>query len=262
MSYETIRFTVEDGVAHIVLVRPKQANTVTIAFSNEFSEVAEKCKTEKNIRAVLISSEGPIFSAGGDLAVFAGYGEELPSKMQEMLDTFHGALKTLSEMDAPVIVAVNGVAAGAGFSMVLNASMVLASPKARFTMAYTGAGLTPDGSSTFFLPKIVGLRRAEEMMLTNRQLSAEEATDWGIVNQLTDETELLEKALKTAKRIAKGPTKAFGNVRRLLVSSFDADLAQHLDREGESIVDMTKTVDGKEGIAAFLEKRAPEFQGK
>jgi len=262
MTYETIRFSVEDGVAQIVLARPKQANTVTIAFSEEFNDAVEKCKSDANVRAVLLSSEGPIFSAGGDLAGFAAYGEELPKKMQEMLASFHASLKTLSEMDAPLIVAVSGVAAGAGFSMVLSASMVLASAQARFTVAYTGAGLTPDGSSTFFLPKIVGLRRAEELMLTNRQLSAEEALDWGIVNQLTDETELLEKALKTAKRIAKGPTKAFGNVRRLLVSGFNAELAVQLDREGESIVDMTQTDDGKEGIAAFLEKRQPVFKGQ
>ena len=263
MTYESIRFSVEDGVAHIVLARAKQANTVNLAFAKELRDAVEKCKADDNVRAVLLSAEeGPIFSAGGDLGGFAAYGEKLPEKMQDMMDEFHVPIQTLSEIDAPLVVAVNGVAAGAGFSMVLSASIVIASENARFSMAYTGAGLTPDGSSTYFLPKIVGLRRAEELMVTNRQLSAQEALEWGIVNQLVDETELMEKALKTAKRLAKGPSKAYGNVRRLLLSSYDTDLFVQLQREGESIVEMTKTADGKEGIAAFLEKRRPAFKGQ
>jgi len=263
MSYETIRFSVEDGVGHIVLARPKQANTVNRVFTAEFGDAVQKCKDDSNVRAVLLSAEeGPIFSAGGDLGTFAKSGDQLPQDMAAMIEEFHSPIQTLTEMDAPLIVAVNGVAAGAGFSLVLTASMVIASEKASFSMAYTGAGLTPDGSSTYFLPKIVGLRRAEELMLTNRQLSAQEALEWGIINQLVDETELLEKAMKTAKRLAKGPSKAFGTVRKLLLSGYDCALPVQLQREGESIVEMTKADDGKEGIAAFLEKRRPAFKGQ
>jgi 2-(1,2-epoxy-1,2-dihydrophenyl)acetyl-CoA isomerase len=263
MTYETIEFRIANGVAEIMLARPGQANTVTPQFSRELNEVAKVCEDDASIRAVLLyAADGPIFSAGGDLGGLAAAGDNIGVELAAMLADFHPAMQRLATMNAPLIVAVNGVAAGAGFSMVLAGSFIVATAKARFSMAYTGAGLTPDGSSTYFLPRIVGIRRAEELMLTNRQLSAQEALDWGIVNQLVEETELLEKARQTAQRIAKGPTQAFGNVRSLLMDSFDSTLDAQLEREAESILQAINSADGREGIKAFLEKRRPDFKGR
>lgn len=262
MSYKTIEFRVENGVGEIVLARPNEANTLTPDLIGELKEAAFRCRDDKDIRAVLFSAApGPFFSAGGDLNYFSKAGDGLPALLEEMLEDFHPTMEILSSMDAPVIACVDGVAAGIGFSYVLNASYCFASPNASFSMAYTGAGLTPDGGASYFLPRIVGMRRAEELMLTNRTLSAEEALEWGIVNQIIDAQNLQETALKFAQGLANGPTLAFGNVRRLLLSSFDQDLKNQLSMEGKSIARMSGTKDGREGVAAFLEKRKPSFIG-
>jgi len=263
MSYQTIEFSVDQGVGHIMFARPAEANTLTPELILELKDVIARCDEDKEIRAVLLSAApGPFFSAGGDLGKFLEAGDQLPHFMEEMLEDFHPTMERLARMDAPVVAAVNGATAGIGFSYVLCSSFCVVSPNANFTMAYTGAGLTPDGGASYFLPKIVGLRRAEELMVTNRTLSAEEAVDWGIATQLVPEEALLPAAQKLAQQLACGPTQAFGNVRRLLIDSFHNDLSTQLHLEGKSIAQMSGTPDGQEGIRAFLEKRTPRFSGR
>jgi 2-(1,2-epoxy-1,2-dihydrophenyl)acetyl-CoA isomerase len=164
-------------------------------------------------------------------------------------------------MNAPVIAAVNGTAAGAGFSLALSADLVISVDSAKFVMAYTNAGLSPDGSSSYFLPRRVGDRRARELMLTNRVLTADEALDWGIVNQVVAEADLDETVGKLANKIAAGPTLAYGQVKALLNASFDNGLETQMELESRGIADMARSRDGKEGIQAFLAKRKPEFKG-
>jgi len=164
-------------------------------------------------------------------------------------------------MDAPLIGAVNGRAAGAGMSMAVCGDLVLAANSAKFTMAYTAAGLSPDGSASFFLPRLIGMRKTQELMITNRRLNAQEALDWGLVTQLCDDDKLQEEAQALAKQIASGPTKAFGTVKSLLMNSFENGLETQMELEAQGIADMTRGKDGKEGITAFLEKRSPSFVG-
>jgi len=164
-------------------------------------------------------------------------------------------------MNAPVIAAVNGTAAGAGFSLALSADLVISVDSAKFVMAYTNAGLSPDGSSSYFLPRRVGDRRARELMLTNRVLSADEALDWGIVNQVVAADDLDETVEKLAAKIAAGPTLAYGQVKSLLNVSFDNGLETQMELESRGIADMARSRDGKEGIQAFLAKRKPTFKG-
>lgn len=259
MAFETLDFSVKDAVAVITLTRPKSANTVTMKLAEELLEAAQTCRDDASIRAVVLASEGNIFSAGGDLAGFAKEGDNLPVMLGEMLTKLHKAIETFVAMDPPVIAAVNGMAAGAGLSLVAMCNLVIASEKAGFVVAYTGAGLTPDGSLTYFLPRLVGLRRAEELILTNRRLSAAEAADWGLVTSVTTEDELMPEALKLAGRLAAGPMEAFGRVRQLLLASYENDLAGQLERESESILAMSASPTGREGIAAFVEKRKPRF---
>jgi len=165
-------------------------------------------------------------------------------------------------MDAPLVVAVNGMAAGAGMSLAVSGDMVLAGESAKFTMAYTAAGLSPDGSSSYFLPRLIGLRRTQELMLTNRRLSAAEALEWGMVNRVVPDGELLDQAMELAKGFAQGPTLAYGTVKKLLISSFDESLETQLELESRGIAASGRTEDGREGMAAFMEKRAPKFQGR
>jgi 2-(1,2-epoxy-1,2-dihydrophenyl)acetyl-CoA isomerase len=158
-------------------------------------------------------------------------------------------------------VAVNGAAAGAGFSMAASGDLVLAARSAKFSMAYTAAGLVPDGSASWYLPRIVGVRRAQELMLTNRRLSAEEAMDWGIVTRVVDDESLADEAAALATQIAAGPTIAYGSVKRLLAASLQNPLEAQLELESQAISEAAVTQDGREGVAAFFAKRAATFGG-
>ena len=161
-----------------------------------------------------------------------------------------------------MIAAVNGTAAGAGFSLVMACDLVIASEGSVFTMAYTNAGLSPDGSSTYFMPRRIGDRRTRELMLTNRVLSAEEALDWGIVNKVVTKDELSSETMKLAEKISRGPSLAYEKVKSLLDSSFNQSLETQMELETRAISEMVMTEDGQEGINAFLEKRSPIFKGK
>jgi len=263
MSYQTITFEIDGPIARLMLNRPDAANAMNPEMVKEFVEVAEICRDDPSVRVLLWTApEGKIFCAGGDLAGFSEAGDALPEEIYNMAEVLHAALEIFSTMDAPVVMAIGGFAAGAGISLAAMASYVIASDDARFTMAYTNAGLTPDGSSTYFLPRLIGVRRTEELMITNRILDAVEARDWGIINEVVPGAELLARAEAVAEKMAQGATKAYGAGRRLLLSAFDHDLHRQLNEESKSISDMTRTKDAKEGISAFLEKRKPKFQGK
>ena len=262
MSYAAIAFDLRDGVAHVTLNRPQAANALNIELVEELLDASQRCRDDPEIRAVLLSGAGPMFSAGGDLRAFASAPEGAPAFIQKLASTLHQSLSVLARMDAPVVVAVNGVAAGAGMSIVCHADIAIAAASARFTMAYTAAGLAPDGSSTYFLPRIVGYRRAAELMLTNRSLSAEEALEWNLVNRVVPDSDLMAEAERVAQALAQGPTRAYGAVKRLLIAGATNDLEPQMDLETRSIVEMAGTRDGSEGIHAFLEKRAPGFTGE
>ncbi|WP_417796266.1 enoyl-CoA hydratase/isomerase family protein [Terasakiella pusilla] len=263
MSFKTLSYQVEGGVAEIMLTRPEEANTLNAQMVLDLKAVVEKIEQDHSVRAILLcAAPGPFFCAGGDLVSFAKAGDQLPDFARHMLVDFHPTMQKLFSMNAPLVTAVNGAVAGIGCSFVLGSSLSLFAEDANFTMAYTGAGLSPDGGATYFLPRIVGLRAAEELILTNRTLSAQEAVEWGIANQMVPADQLLTAARATAYKIANGPTLAFGNVRQLLLNSLSSDLATQLDREAESFAEMAGTQDCREGITAFLQKRKPDFIGR
>lgn len=261
MSYETLLFDIRDGVAKITLNRPDAANAMDPVMAKELSDVAIICDESPAVRAVLLAATGKMFCAGGDLSVFAAAGDQVSSVIKQMAGDLHMGISRLSRMNAPVIAAVNGTAAGAGFSLALAADLVIAVDSAKFVMAYTNAGLSPDGSSSYFLPRRVGDRRARELMLTNRVLSAAEAQAWGIVNQAVPEEAFQETVDSLVAQIASGPTRAFGQVKSLLNTSFENSLETQMELETRGIAEMSKSADGKEGIAAFLAKRKPDFSG-
>ena len=175
---------------------------------------------------------------------------------------FHAAVSRFSRMDAPLIAAVNGMAAGAGFSLAAACDLSVAAESARFASQYTAASLSPDGSSTYFVPRLVGTRRAMELMLTNRRLSAAEALEWGLINAVVPDDELKAHVGELAQTLARGATLAFGSVKRLLHDSLSATLETQMETEAREIASLTKSRDGREGVRAFLEKRAPEFIGE
>ena len=261
MEYQTLNFDVDSGVATITLNRPEALNAMSPAMAKELHEVALQIDANNSVRAVILTGTGKAFCAGGDLGAFVAAGEQARTLILQMTGDLHLALSRLSRNRAPVIAAVNGTAAGAGFSLAMAADLAIAEEQAVFTMAYTNAGLSPDGSSTYFMPRKIGDRRTRELMLTNRLLTAPEALDWGVVNQVVEGGGALAAARVMATGMAQGPTEAYAQVKRLLDSSFSQSLETQMELEARAIADQVASVDGQEGMLAFVEKRKPQFRG-
>jgi 2-(1,2-epoxy-1,2-dihydrophenyl)acetyl-CoA isomerase len=261
--YSNLLLEMKNGVAHLTLNRSDAANGINLELAQELNEAAQKCDLDPTVRAILISGAGKLFCAGGDLKSFAAKSEtDLPRYLEEVTTHLHRAISRFSRVKSPVIAAVHGSAAGAGFSMVCAMDFVIAAESARFTMAYTRAGLTPDGSSTFFLPRIVGFRRAMELAILNPVLSAKEALGLGIVTRVVPDAELKAQAVAFAEELASGPTLAYRGVKRLFIDGALSPLEEQMGHETETICSIAWTHDAREGIAAFLAKRAPKFTGE
>jgi 2-(1,2-epoxy-1,2-dihydrophenyl)acetyl-CoA isomerase len=260
-NYETLLYGVAAGVATITLNRPQAANAIDMTLGRELMDAVTRSDADPSVRAVLLTASGKMFSGGGDLASFARYGDDVGRALRELTGYLHLSVARLLRHKAPVVVAVNGVAAGGGMSLALAGDLVLAAESARFTMAYTRAGLVPDGGSTYVLPRLVGHRRAQELILTNRVLGAQEALEWGLCTRVVPDAELAAEAQKLAETLAAGPTRAFAGVKRLLVSSGSESPESQMELESQAISRAAEEADGKEGIAAFLAKRVPVFKG-
>ena len=214
-DFKTLDFSINNNVAIITLNRPEAANGIDLTMAKELMQAAIICDESKEIRAVLLTANGKFFSAGGDLKSFAEFGEQVSAKIKELMIYMHSAISRFNRMDTPTVIAINGVAAGAGFSMACMGDIVFAAESAKFTMAYTAAGLSPDGAASYFLPRLVGIRRTQDLMLTNRRLTAQEALDWGIVTRVVADDDLYAEALAQAEQLAQGPTLAYGTVKQL-----------------------------------------------
>ena len=262
MEYSTLLFDVQEGVAQITLNRPEALNSINLEMARDLMYAVLRCDEDPTIRAVVIHGAGNQFCAGGDLKTFAAQKEHLPYYLKEVTTYLHAAVSRLIRMDPPVVGAVHGHAVGAGMGLAMACDVVIAAQSARFNMAYTRVGLTPDGSSTYFLPRIVGLRRALELTLTNRMLSAQEAFEWGIVTKVVTDEELLAQAQAFAKQLASGAPKALGAAKRLLHGGWTETLETQMEHESQTIAAMAHTSDTHEGITAFLEKRSPKYRGE
>lgn len=263
MTYPNLILEVKNGVAHLTLNRPEAANGINLELAEDLDHAARKCDDDPAVRAILITGAGKFFCAGGDLKSFAAKSEtDLPRYLEEVTSHLHRAVSLFARMRSPVVAAVHGSAAGAGFSLVCAVDFVIAAESAKFTMAYTKAGLTPDGSSTFYLPRIVGPRRAIELAILNPILTAKQALDLGIATRMVPDAELMTTATAFAEELATGPTLAYRGVKRLLIDSAVAGLEEQMGRETETICATAWTKDAREGIAAFVEKRPPKFTGE
>lgn len=254
-----ITFEKNGPVARIVLDRPDVGNAVDIPLARELMELAIRCEGDDSVRCVVITGNGRLFCAGGDVAAFAGAGDRLPSFLREITAYLHSAIAVFARMEKPLLVAVNGPAAGAGVGLAIMGDIVLADPSAHFNLAYSGIGLSPDGATTWLLPRLIGLRRAQELCLTNRRVKAEEAAGMGLVTRVVEAGTLSAETDKVAGELAHSATRALGTARRLLVDSFSNGLEIQMDMESRAIAMLGGGAEAKEGIAAFLEKRKPRF---
>jgi len=261
-TYYTLKFERDGAVAVITLHRPQAGNAIDVNMARDLMHAAILCDRDTSIRAVLLRSEGKLFCAGGDIGGFSGAGDKVPDLISEETAYLHAAVARFARMDKPLVTAIQGFAAGAGFSLAMLADIAIAGEAAQFTLAYTGIGLTPDGGASWLLPRLVGLRKAQEMILLNSRLSAAEALAAGLVTQVVADADLDGAARATAQKLANGPTKAFARSRELLLAAYGESLETHLERESRGIVSASAGSDGKEGIAAFLDKRKPAFTGQ
>ena len=257
-DYQTLTFEQAGPIARIVLNRPDAANGMNDVMTAELAQVARRCDTAAT-KVVVLTGAGRFFCAGGDLKAMAASPLGPGPFVKGIADNLHRAISTFARMDAVLITAVNGVAAGAGFSLAIAGDLVLAADSASFTMAYTRAGLSPDGSSSYYLPRLVGVRRTQELMLTNRTLSAAEAVDWGLVTAVVPAAELAAKTQELAEQLAAAAKGSSGAVKKLMLASFGSGLEEQMELEGRLIAACADSADGREGIEAFLNKRAPKF---
>ena len=263
MQYKEILFEVTDNVAWITINRPAALNAISVGVATEMADAALRCEADPAVRCVVLTGAGDrAFCAGGDVLGFSQDPENVDQLIKEMTKQLHGAIATLSRLNAPVIAAVNGTVAGGGLGLFSCADLAIAVESAKFTSAYTKIGLTPDGSSTYHLSRMIGRRRAAELLFTNRVLSAEEACEWGMVNRVVPATNLLDEVSALAKMLAEGPTVAHGGIKRLLDSALTESLVGQMQRESDSISSLSRTPDGLEGVNAFANKRAPKFIGR
>lgn len=257
-DYQTLTVGQTGAIVRVELDRPEAANGMNDVMTRELAAVAHRCAVPE-VKAVVLTGTGRFFCAGGDLKAVATSPMGPGPFVKSIADDLHQAMSIFARMDAVLITAVNGVAAGAGFSLGISGDLVLAAESASFTMAYTRAGLSPDGGATFYLPRIVGVRRAHELMLTNRTLTATEAAEWGLVNEVVPDDQLSDAAEALAQRMAAASRASSAAVKKLLLMSFGSELEEQLDRESELIGRCADGADGVEGVDAFLNKRAPEF---
>jgi len=248
------------GVTRITLNRPAQYNALNLAVATELLAAVTACGADPSVRVVVLTGAGSkAFCAGGDVPTFAANAARIRTFVRELTDPLHLALSRLARMDAVVIAAVNGATAGAGLGFVGVADLVVAEDHATFASAYTALGVTPDAGTSYHLTRILGPRRAAELILTNRVLTAREALEWGLVNRVIPTGELGLHVAKLAEQLARGPALAHAGAKRLIRAAVDDQFEAQLEREAASIARLMAGADGQEGVAAFLGKRKPVF---
>ena len=261
MAYEHLKVERAAQVATITLNRPDAYNALNLALGRELFHAVLEVDDDPDVRCVVVTGAGRAFCAGGDVKDFADNLPRIGALVKELTTYLHGAVSRLCRSDKPVIMAVNGVAAGGGFSFALCGDMVVAAESARFTMAYSRIAATPDGSSSYFLPRLIGLRRSLELYLTNRSLTAAEAHAWGLVTRVVPDAEFRAAVDALARELAQGPTRAFGAAKRLFHQSTWESLETQMELEAQAIAASGRTRDFGDAVAAFANKKPPVFRG-
>lgn len=258
MSAPTVQVESRGAVAVVTLNRPESSNTLNLQVAMDLLAAAMTCGRNPAVRAVVLAGAGKNFCFGGDLRAMAAKGKSADAYARELTTYLHEAISHFVRMEKPVIAAVNGTAAGAGVGLVAMADLAVCAENAKFNLAYTAVGLTPDAATTFLLPRALGAKRAMELILLNRVLDAHEALDWGLVNRVVPNGDVMKEALALGEGLASGAVQAIGQAKRLVANSLGA-LESQMVVESQTIAARAGSAEGQEGIAAFLDKRKPNF---
>jgi 2-(1,2-epoxy-1,2-dihydrophenyl)acetyl-CoA isomerase len=262
MPYEHVTIERAANVATLTLNRPDAYNALNLALGRELFAASLELDEDPEVRCIVVTGSGRAFCAGGDVKDFVDSLGRIGAHIKELTTYLHSVISRLCRSDKPVIMSVNGIAAGGGFSLALAGDLVIAAESAKFTMAYSKIAASPDGSSSYFLPRLVGLRRAMELYFTNRVLTAREAVEWGMITRAVPDAELTATVALMARELAQGPSKAFGVAKRLFHQSTWESLETQMELEAQGIAACGHTDDFRAGVTAFAEKRAPTFHGR
>jgi 2-(1,2-epoxy-1,2-dihydrophenyl)acetyl-CoA isomerase len=262
MAYQFLTLERAAGVATLTLNRPDAYNALNLPLGRELFDATLELDEDPEVRCVVVTGSGRAFCAGGDVKDFVDNLGRIGVHIKELTTYLHGAISRLARSDKPVIMAVNGIAAGGGFSLALSGDLVVATESAKFTMAYSKIAASPDGSSSYFLPRLIGLRRAMELYFTNRVLTAREAVEWGMITRAVSDAEFKGAVTTLARELAEGPSRSFGIAKRLLHQSTWESLETQMELEAQGIAACGHTEDFKAGVTAFAQKSTPTFRGR
>jgi len=263
MTESTVLMDVRNNVATLTLNRSEALNAVNDAMGKALCHFLRQCE-DPAIRCVVLTGAGKAFSVGGDLREMSGAPDAagIEASFRKLLESMNEAVLSIRNLDKPVIAALNGTAAGVGLNLALMCDLRVASEKAKFTQAFLGVGLVPDGGGAFSLPRLVGSAKALELLWLNRVLNAQEALSLGLVNKVVPAETFSQTVEDWASQLARGPRNAFALTKSLVYEGLlTEDLAQHLKKEARAQIESSQTPDFREGVRAFLEKRSPKFQG-
>ena len=259
MTDSPVLCEIRGATAWLTLNRPAAGNTVDMPLAQALSDHARACAEDRAVRCVVLTGAGRLFCGGGDLGAMLQAGEDVPAYLAELAGTFHSAIATLANMEKPLVTLINGPAAGAGLSLAIAGDIVIAARSASFLAAYGSVGLSPDGGMSWTLPRLVGMRWAQKMILANHKVDAVTATAIGLASELAEDADLLATGQAWAERLAGLATGSIAKSRRLLQASFQNHLTDHLDLELNTIVAAGGSAECREGVSAFASGRAAQF---
>ncbi len=265
---ESVRLDITDAIATITINRPDSLNAINDDVVTALIEVTGALRDSKDVRCVVLTGAGDHFMAGGDVKRFKRKFEDVESDdearewFNSILGRIHYVVDNMYNLPMPVVGAVKGAVAGAGFSLMLGCDLVIAREGGIFTLAYCHLGTSPDGGSTWHLPRTLGMKRAMEIALLGDRFGPEQALEWGLINRVVAEADFEAEVDKLAKRLAAGPTYAYGKTKKLLLESSDNDMDTQLGLETESFVNCAMSKDFRKGVTAFVDKQKPDFTGE
>ena len=260
--YETVLYEKDKGVATIALNRPEKLNAFDATMHEELYSALDGAASDEEVRCVVLRGEGRGFSAGADLAEVVQSADGDPDLGEYLRSTYSRLVQRMVAIEKPIVAALHGPVYGAGVGIALACDLRIAAESAKFSVAFIKIGLMPDAGVTFFLPRVVGLGRAMQMSMLGDAVEAKEAYRIGLVNKVVSDEDLEEETRNLAGQLAEMPTSALGRIKHSLYASFETDLETALEREAEGQTFCGYTQDHKEGVAAFFEKRQPQFRGR
>jgi 2-(1,2-epoxy-1,2-dihydrophenyl)acetyl-CoA isomerase len=262
MEFRALKLSIQGGIGRLVFSDPARGNPIDGRLCAEISEAADQLSEHGDLRVLLITAEGPAFSYGGDIAMFTAHLDRLPVMIKRWTTDLHTGIARLQRMDAPIVAAVHGMCAGGMAGFIAGCDLVIASASARFHAAYAGIGFSCDAGSSIMLTRRMGAGRARRYLLLNETLDAAEALASGLIDEVVTNEDLADRAETVVQQLSTGPTLAFGETRRLLLSAHDQPLETQLELEAQALARVSGSADGREGLTAFAARRKPTFQGR